>query len=119
MISRTLQGFMLFAVVLYFVFLFQLLKKKRLYLKYTLLWILSGCIMLALALFPHILTIFANVVGIYDPTNALFATAFFCVILILVSLTAIVSKLNERVKRLAQSIALLEKTIRQQEEHKS
>lgn len=117
MISHTLQGFMLVAVVLYFVLLFQLLKKKRLYLKYALLWILSGCIMLGLALFPEMLSFFAHIVGIYDPTNALFAIAFFCIILILMSLTAIVSKLNERVKRLAQSIALLEERLREIEEH--
>lgn len=76
----------------------------------------SGCLMLALALFPQILNWFAALIGIYEPTNALFALIFFCIIIILMSLTAIVSKLNERLKRLIQSVALIEKRLREQEE---
>ena len=118
MISPTLQIAMLIAVAGYFALVFHLLKKKALNLKYTLLWLLSGIIMLVLAIFPQILDFFANLVGIYEPTNALFAVVFFCVIIILMSLTAIVSKLNEKSKRLIQSIALLEKRVRGLEEQK-
>lgn len=72
--------------------------------------------MLILAIFPQILNVSAELLGIYDPTNALFAIAFFCVIIILMSLTAIVSKMNEKIKRLVQTIALLDKRIRENEE---
>lgn len=68
--------------------------------------------MLLLSLFPQILHAFAQIVGIYDATNALFATVLFCGIIIMVSLTSIVSKLNERIKQLAQYVALLEKRLR-------
>lgn len=112
MITMRLQIAMLLAVVLYFVLVFHLLKRKSLNLKYTLLWLFSGVVMLLLAAFPHVLSVFAAIVGIYEPTNALFAVIFFCIIIILMSLTAIVSKLNEKSKRLIQSIALLEKRIR-------
>lgn len=112
MISTTLRTAMLLAVAVYFLLVFHFLKKKSLNLKYTLLWLLSGVIMLFLAVFPQILTVFAKLVGIYEPTNALFAVIFFCIIVILMSLTAIVSKLNEKNKRLIQSFALLEKRVR-------
>ena len=113
MIDRTLQFSMLIAIAVYFALLLHLLRKRSLNLKYTLLWLLSGCIMLLLAVFPGLLDSIAGVVGIYEPANALFAVMFFCVIIILVSLTAIVSKLSERVKRLAQSIALLDAKTRE------
>ena len=71
--------------------------------------------MLMLAVFPKILGWFAALVGIYDPTNALFAFVFFCVVIILLSITAIVSKLNEKSKQIIQSIALLEKRVRELE----
>lgn len=116
MISIKLQITMLIAVELYFLIVFRLLKKKTLNLKYTLLWLASGIIMLALAIFPQILGWFAALVGIYEPTNALFAFMFFCVIIILMSITAIVSKLNEKSKRLIQSVALLEKRVRELED---
>lgn len=115
--SITLQASMLLAVGLYFFLLLRLLKKKSLNLKYTLLWIFSGILMLVLALFPGLLSVVAKLIGVYAPTNALFALILFCVIMILMSLTAIVSKLNERVKRVSQAYALLEKRVREQKEN--
>jgi len=114
--SRQLQAAMLIAIGIYFLVVFQLLKRKNLNLKYTLLWLFSGIIMLALAVFPQILSWLAALVGVYSPTNALFAFMFFCVIIILMSLTAIVSKLNEKSKRVIQALALMEKRIRDLEE---
>ncbi len=119
MISGKLQIAMLIAVGLYFLIVFQLLKRKSLNLKYTLLWLFSGIIMLILAIFPRILNWLAALVGVYDPTNALFAFMFFCVIIILMSLTAIVSKLNEKSKRVIQSLALIEKRVRDLEKETS
>lgn len=116
MISKTLQIMMLIAVALYFIIVLFLLKKRSLNLKYTLLWLLSGGIMLLLAVFPQILNMFANIVGIYEPTNALFSIICFCIIIILMSLTAIVSKLNEKSKKVIQKMALLEKRVRELEE---
>ena len=116
MISHKLQIAMLIAVGLYFMIVFQLLKRKTLNLKYTLLWLASGVVMLVLAVFPQILGWLAALVGIYDPTNALFAFMFFCVIILLMSITAIVSKLNEKSKQLIQSVALLEKRVRELED---
>lgn len=116
MISTTLRVVILLAVAVYFALVFHLLKKKSLNLKYTLLWLLSGIIMLILAIFPQILDLFSELLGIYEPTNALFAIISFCIIIILMSLTAIVSKLNEKNKRLIQSFALLEKRLRKLED---
>ena len=112
MLEFKLQVTMLIGIGLYFALLIYLLRKKSLNLKYTLLWLFSGIVMLVFALAPKLLTLTAKFLGIYEPTNALFAIMSFCVIIILVSLTSIVSKLNERVKRLAQTIALLDEEVR-------
>lgn len=118
MISTKLQAAMLIAVALYFLLVLRLLRQKTLNLKYTLLWLASGGIMLMLAVFPQILGWFAALVGIYEPTNALFAFMFFCVIIILMSITAIVSKLNEKSKQTIQAVALLERRVRELEAKK-
>ena len=119
MITPRLRTAMLVAVFLYFFLVFKLLKRKSLNLKYTLLWLLSGFIMLVLAGFPETLNVFSKLVGVYEPTNALFAIIFFCIIIILMSLTAIVSKFNEKCKRLTQSMALLEKRLREAEKREN
>lgn len=115
MIVTKLRILLLIAVCIYFIMVFQLLKRRTLNLKYTMLWLASGFVMLILALFPQLLRSFTVLVGIYDPTNALFSVILFCIIIILMSITAIVSKLNEKNKALIQSIALLEKRLREVE----
>ncbi len=116
MLSHTAQISMLIALAFYAAILLTLLRNKRLNLRYALLWIFSGVLMLVLALFPGILPAIAEMVGIVSHTNALFALVFFCLILILMSLTAIVSGLNDKVKKLAQDNALLEKRLRELEQ---
>lgn len=113
--NHTLQVSMIIAVVIYFGLLVHFLKRQRLNLKYSLLWLFSGIVMLVLALFPQLLNKVSALLGIYSPVNALFAIIFFCIIIILMSLTAIVSKLNDRVTRLTQSLALLDKRVRNDE----
>lgn len=115
MIGGKAQIIMLLAVVCYFVLLILLLRRKMLNLKYGLLWIFSGVLMLILAIFPGILNFFSRLVGIASPTNALFAVILFCMIIILISLTAIASGLNNKVKKLAQTIALMEDRLRKLE----
>lgn len=116
MIATRLRVLLLIVVCIYFIMVFCLLRRKTLNLKYTLLWLASGSVMLILALFPQLLQSFASLVGIYDPMNALFSLIIFCILIILMSLTAIVSKLNRKTKTLIQALALLEKRVRDSED---
>lgn len=125
MIMTRLQTVVLVAVVSYFIFLLSLLIKRRLNLKYTLLWLAFGLVLLIFALFPSLLNFFASLVGFEVASNGLFAILHFCELVLLISMTAIVSKLNEKEKRLIQTAALLERRIREleksadkQQEHK-
>ena len=116
MITTRLQIVVLGALTLYFIFLFHLLIKKRLNLKYTLLWLVFGAVMLVVVWFPRLLNIVASLVGFEVASNGLFAILHFCTLILLISMTAIVSKLNEKVKRMIQTIALLERRVRELEE---
>jgi len=110
--NLALRAALIFAVVLYFILIFLLLKKKRLSLKYTLLWIFSGIVMLVIVIFPEAFIYLVHSIGIIDYTNGLYSIALFLILIILMSITAIVSKLNEKNKKLIQYCALLEKRIR-------
>ncbi len=112
MIGVKSQIIMLLAVACYFVLLTVLLRKKTLNMKYGLVWVFTGIVMLILAAFPKVLNVISSLIGISSPTNTLFAVILFCIILILMSLTAIVTGLNSKVKRLSQTIALLENRLR-------
>ncbi len=113
--NRALQLFLLLAITLYFFALVHFSRRKRVEPKYMLLWIISGVMMIALTLFPALLNRVSRFLGIYDPTNALFAIVLFCVIIILMALTAILSHHNADIIRLVQENALLEQRIRELE----
>lgn len=115
MLSTSLRLAILLAICIYFVILTILLKQKRLSLRYTLLWLFSGVVMLVFTIFPHLLQFVTSVIGVQVQSNGLFAILFFCILIILVSMTSIASKQNEYVKRLVQQIAQLEKRIRELE----
>ena len=85
MLPKTLQIVLLTAIFVYYGVLVYLLRKNSLNLRYTLLWLLVGLIMLVLVLFPGILKVFADAVGIYSEMNALFAVISFCGIMLLIS----------------------------------
>jgi len=115
MITGRFQFFAIAAAVLFFVLLIWLLKKNRLSLKYCLLWLLSGIIMLILAVFPGVLDGFARMIGIYSSVNALFAVILFCGMMLMISFTVIVSREKQEIVKMVQRIALLENRIRELE----
>ena len=115
MITGRFQFFAIAAVALFFLLVFFLLKKNRLSLRYSLLWLLSGVIMLVLALFPGLLDGFARLIGIYSSVNALFAVIFFCGLMLMISFTVIVSREKQEIVRSIQRMAVLEKRIQELE----
>lgn len=103
------------AICIYFVVLYHFLKRGRFVLKYTLLWIFLGIIMALVVIFPAIMICFTKLCGIEDTMNGLFALVCFGILILLMSLTAIVSKLNEKNKSLIQKVGILEYKTRQLE----
>lgn len=117
--SGNLRIALLLAMVIYFVCIVILLKKEKLELKYTLLWIFGGVLMLILVVFPEIIFIFAKITGIVDEVNGLLAVAIFLLIIILISVTSIISKLHSDLRSITQKCAIYEKRIRDIEEKES
>lgn len=103
------------ALLIYYVVLFYLLRKRALTLKYTLLWIISGIVMILIVAFPALFEKLMRVIGVVEMTNGLFAVVCFAILIILISITSIVSKMNEKMRQLIQQCAMYEKRIRELE----
>lgn len=112
MIPYRLQIILLVAVAFYFIVILHFLKKKALELKYTLIWLLAGVVMLILIAFPHIMTFAVGLLGIQSNMNGLYIALISFIIMILMTLTSIASRLAYKAKVLTQEVALLEKRIR-------
>lgn len=109
--SMQLRLALILGILVYILVIAVLLSKKRLNLKYSLLWLFSAVILLLLALFPKIVFFISSIIGIAAPTNTVLLFIIFCMLLILISLTSIVSKQSRNIKRLIQQVAILEKQI--------
>lgn len=116
--NMTLRFFLLTAIFIYFFCVIFLLKKKTLQLKYSLMWGIAGIIMLMMVVAPGFIIKIIHLLGIIDTNVGILAIALFILMLISISLTSIVSKLNLQNKKLIQSVALMEYRIRILEETK-
>ena len=96
-------------IALSMIVIVNMVRKKKLNLRYALVWLIVGCVVLLFDLFPQLLDIVTNLLGIGVPVNMLFFLGFAFSLLIIFSLTVSVSRLSDKVKRLTQEIALLEK----------
>lgn len=119
MLPSRLQTVLIIVVVLYFISMCIFLKNKALSLKYTLLWLFAGCVLGVLVAFPQLLTFVNGLIGIQSNMNGLFIWAIGFVVCILLSLTSIVSRQNNKIRQLTQTIARLEKRIRDLEEDRN
>lgn len=89
-----------------------MLRRDKLNLKYTLVWLLTCFIMLFFSIFPEVAFAISALIGIVDPVNAIFLFATIFILLILFTFTIIITRISARVKKLTQDVALLEEKFR-------
>lgn len=85
-------------------------------LKYSLVWFLTGLVLLICAVFPQLIGNITGLLGIYSEANGVFFVGVCFILLIILSLTSIVSGLSERLRNLIQTQGMLEKRVRELEE---
>lgn len=115
MIPITLRITLIIAVIFYFIFILYYLKNKMLELKYTLIWLAAGFVMVLLVAFPELLLTFVTIFGIESNMNGLYILGFAFVIMTLMTLTSIVSRQNLKIRILIQELSMMEKRIRELE----
>jgi hypothetical protein len=106
------------AVVFVLAVIVELIRRHRLQERYALLWIVTGGVMLLLAVWRGALHAFADMLGVAYPPSALFMVAGLFVFVVLLHYSTVLSRLSEQNKTLAQKIALLEQKLREQDERR-
>lgn len=110
-----LQIFLIVCVLIFLAIIVHYLAKKKLNLKYSLVWLGAGVGMLIIAIFPQLASIAGKLIGIDTPVNVVFLFAGMFMLLIIFTLTIIVSHMNNQIYKLAQKQAILEKRVRELE----
>ena len=112
----------LFAIIIslfLLVFIIELVRRKKLREEYSWLWLLTGTIILILALWYDMLQWITHLIGASLPTSTLFFLGMVFLILIAIHFSVKVSALNTQVKNLAQENGLLKNRIEELEEENS
>jgi hypothetical protein len=94
---------------------FELIRRRYLRERYALLWMSGALVLLVLAIWKSLLNTVSKAVGIYYPPNAFFVIAFAFLLLLLLHFSAVVSRMSDHIRLLAQRVALLEERERSRE----
>ncbi|HEX21553.1 MAG TPA: DUF2304 domain-containing protein [Actinobacteria bacterium] len=94
--------------ILLFIFIIELIRRRKLQERYSLLWLGVAVAMMIVSLSRRLLEILAKAVGIYYPPAALLLVGLLFVIALLLHYATVISKLSDENKTLAQKLAILE-----------
>lgn len=107
---QIVAGLILLLALLWIV---NMIRRRKLELKYALSWMTAIILMLIVDIFPPILSVISYCFGIATPVNTLFLLGFIFSLALLFTLTVIVSRLSDKVRQLSQAAAMNEKEIRE------
>jgi hypothetical protein len=96
------------AAAMLLVVVFELIRSRRLQERYALLWLLTGAVILMLAVWGQALETIADLVGIAYAPSALFVLASIFILVVLLHYSTVISKLSDQNRILAQRLSLLE-----------
>ena len=91
--------------------IFSSIRRERLNVRYSILWIFSGLAILLFSSSRKLLDLLAGLLGIYYPPSALFLLAIFFMLVLLFHLTVVISGLKTKSSRLTQEVALLRQRV--------
>ena len=109
--SPRLQLVIAVAAIVAILYIGNLVRVRRLELKYALIWFLVGILLLIFDLFPGLLPIMSTALGITLPINMLTFLGLVFVLMIIFSQTIAISNLTRKSKRLTQEVGLLYKKV--------
>lgn len=95
-----------------FIIIINMVRKKSLDLRYALIWLALIAMILVIIIVPGLLGVITHFLGIYDAMNMVFFMGFVFLIVVTFFLTAALSRNSNRIKALTQQVALLEKQVR-------
>lgn len=104
--TLTLRIILIAFSVLTFFFVVARLRKTQFFVSDTLFWLFFALLLLVLGIFPQIAAFFSKLIGIESPSNFVFVSIIFLLIVKLFLMSVKLSVLENKVTRIAQRHAL-------------
>ena len=97
--------------------IFELIRRRHLRERYALIWVITGVVLLTLALWREGLNTLAGWVGVKTyPPSIIFAALLFFMLILVLHFSIVLSRLSDQNVTLAQKLALLETRLREREQ---
>lgn len=99
--------------LLLMLFVISAMRRSSLNPRYAILWLGAGFVLIALSIYRPLLDYVAGAIGISYPPSLLFLVAFVFLLFIVLHYSLVLSSHRDSIRRLAQTIALLEQELRE------
>jgi hypothetical protein len=100
--------FALIAGIAVFLFILEMVRRRKLREEYSWLWLLTGCSIIVLVAWYDLLVFITGFIGAVLPTTTLFLFGVMFLMLIALHYSIKISALTDQVKKLAQELAILQ-----------
>ncbi|MEW6721322.1 MAG: DUF2304 domain-containing protein [Thermodesulfobacteriota bacterium] len=109
----------IFASVAFFVYIIEMVRRRKLMEEYSILWLSGSAAVLVLSVKQEWLNRISAAAGIAYPPSLLFLVGMLFIVLILIHFSMTVSKLKHKNKQIAQEVALLKARLEEAEPRRS
>lgn len=105
----------IFAAILTFGIVIELLRRRKLRERHAGWWLLAGFLALIISVFPSTLAWFAGILGFEAPTNLVFFASFIVLFLVALQHSAELTTLESQDRALVERLVILEQKVAQME----
>ena len=105
---------LVFAITM-LIIIVTIVKRGRISIKYSLVWLISIFLLFLVAIIPNFMTSISKLLGFHTMSNMIFAILIAILLFICISLTIIVSGQTEKIRLLIQEVSMLKKKVDEHE----
>jgi len=109
--ASKLQILLIVFSVVTFLFVIYNIRKSKMDIRYAIIWITWSLVVAVISIFPSIVTILSNWLGIFAPTNTLFLGMLFLLYIMSFYVYINLSSHNQKMKELVYEVALLKSEV--------
>jgi hypothetical protein len=111
---HTLDIMAVTASLIVMLFVVESIRRSSLNARYAILWLGASAALLLFSLYRPLLDWVASLLGVAYPPSLLFGLAFLFLLLIMLHYSLVISSHRDSIRRLAQTVALLERELEEQ-----
>lgn len=92
--------------IIFLVFVFRTVNRKKLWLQHSLVWIVISCSLILISVFPGIVTWLCDVVKVETPSNLVYLLGIIALLIVTFLHSIVISSQANKIKTLVQMVSI-------------